>query len=247
MEIKINIEKSHLYIFSVIVGILIGVFIVNAFGTNSPSNFGHSVGELDWSQRINSDVDIGGAITVNGQRALSSDATSIKVGDLAGGDGPRDLMLRAGDKDSVIIYQNGDIVIQGTLDIFYRGLTRKTEQRWNGNLGGRAGADAKCAAEFGAGWEFYRQYDHGTRYGYTTTNRGDCQSAPSGLPWVAKGIPPIEAWYDESNNPGDIGCSDWTNSISDTAYHTNAGDCNGRITSANICSNARNLVCIYDP
>ena len=56
MEIKINIKKKHLYIFSAIIGVLIGVLIVNAYNSGgtggSPVLFGHSVDEIEWSQVI---------------------------------------------------------------------------------------------------------------------------------------------------------------------------------------------------
>src|SRR3989344_1150562 len=78
MEIKINIEKRHLYIFSVIIGILIGVFAVNAFnpsGTGGvPSNFGHSVDEIDWSKQINSDVQMRGIVLGNGGLTVNSNS-----------------------------------------------------------------------------------------------------------------------------------------------------------------------------
>jgi len=52
MEIKINIEKRHFFVLAGSVLILWILVFVIAFGTNNPSNFGHSVGEIDWSQPI---------------------------------------------------------------------------------------------------------------------------------------------------------------------------------------------------
>jgi len=115
MEIKINIEKRHLYIFSVIIGILIGVFAVNAFnltGTGGvPSNFGHSVDEIDWSKTINENITIGGFLSVGGQKVANSNPTAILLGDLISGDGTRDLLLKAGDGDRVMILSNGNVGI----------------------------------------------------------------------------------------------------------------------------------------
>lgn len=59
----------------------------------------------------NSKLDVIGGIAVAGQRALDSDATKIWVGDLAGGDGLRKLILRAGDQDRVWINEDGKVGI----------------------------------------------------------------------------------------------------------------------------------------
>ena len=62
MEIKINIEKRHLYIFSSIIGILIGILIVNAYNPSvvggSPPIFGHSIDEIDWTQPVPNNISI---------------------------------------------------------------------------------------------------------------------------------------------------------------------------------------------
>jgi len=59
----------------------------------------------------NSRLDVIGGIAVAGQRALDSDATKIWVGDLAGGDGLRKLILRAGDQDRLWINEDGKVGI----------------------------------------------------------------------------------------------------------------------------------------
>ncbi len=56
MKLEINIKKRH---FFAILGaiLLLGILgVVYAFGTSNPSSFGHSVGEIDWSQEIQSSV-----------------------------------------------------------------------------------------------------------------------------------------------------------------------------------------------
>ena len=112
--LTIYLRSEYLYIFSVILGVVIGIFIVNAFGTNNPSNFGHSVGEMDWSQPIPGNLLVSGEVSVNGQGALRSDANAITVGDLVNNDGARELRLRANDQDQVIVSQSGDVGI-GTM------------------------------------------------------------------------------------------------------------------------------------
>lgn len=45
MRISLNIEKSHLYILSFVLVIFTGVFVL-AYGTNNPSEFGHTYTEI---------------------------------------------------------------------------------------------------------------------------------------------------------------------------------------------------------
>lgn len=55
--VTINIEKRHLFVFSAVIGILIGVLVVAAFNdpptwTTPAKTFGHSIDEVDWSNPI---------------------------------------------------------------------------------------------------------------------------------------------------------------------------------------------------
>ena len=52
MKIEVNINKKYFFILLGAILLFGGVFLVWAFGTNNPSNFGHSVGEMDWSQML---------------------------------------------------------------------------------------------------------------------------------------------------------------------------------------------------
>jgi|SRR3989344_2810666 len=90
--VTINIEKRHLYIFSVVIGILIGVFAVNAFNspptwTTPPSNFGHSVDEVDWSQPILANVEIRSPVSIDFVKTtgLDTDPMFILWGDTVSG------------------------------------------------------------------------------------------------------------------------------------------------------------------
>ena len=52
MEIRINVEKKHFFVLLFVI-LLMGVAVyVRAFNTNNPPVFGHSPGEIDWSQEI---------------------------------------------------------------------------------------------------------------------------------------------------------------------------------------------------
>src|SRR3989344_8769390 len=54
MKIEVNLNKKFFVFFFGVALIIGGIFLVNAFGTSTPSVFGHSVGELDWSGLIDS-------------------------------------------------------------------------------------------------------------------------------------------------------------------------------------------------
>src|SRR3989338_2565169 len=60
MDIRIYIEKRHLAVFALFVLVLGWALIVNAFGTTDPEKFGHSPGEIEWSQGIpTNEIEIG--------------------------------------------------------------------------------------------------------------------------------------------------------------------------------------------
>lgn len=115
VTVTLTFDKEHLYFLSLVFGVILGVFAVNAFrndNTGTPSVLGHSVGEIDWSREIASDVKIRDWVAVGGQRALTSNANSIVVGDLIGGDDagvPRSLVLRAGDADRITVSSLGNV------------------------------------------------------------------------------------------------------------------------------------------
>ena len=85
------------------------VYVDDSAGTiTTTGNVG--IGTTSPSQRL----DVNGAVAVGGQSALSSDATSIKIGDLISGDGIRQLVLRSGDQDRVTISTAGNVGIGTT-------------------------------------------------------------------------------------------------------------------------------------
>lgn len=68
MQIKINIRKNHLW---TLILLVLGIGLVIAYGTNNPSQFGHSSGEID--------VDYGGQ-TITLQQALNDISSSLSGG-----------------------------------------------------------------------------------------------------------------------------------------------------------------------
>ena len=52
VKVVLNVEKKYFFGMLLIGLIIVGVVGVFAYGTSSPSSFGHSVGEIDWSQTI---------------------------------------------------------------------------------------------------------------------------------------------------------------------------------------------------
>ncbi len=103
-----------------------------------------------------------------------------------------------------------------------------TRTIYNGNLGGRAGADAKCAAEFGTGWRFS-----------TTIEVGSCARAGD----VAQPAPWVDQYLGDSNNNN---CQAYTSSV---------GTINGVVLGTNAqgnwstgggmgCGSSRPIVCV---
>jgi hypothetical protein len=46
MKLTLNIEKKHFYVLVVLMTLLVGIVVVNAYGTENPEEFGHSGQEL---------------------------------------------------------------------------------------------------------------------------------------------------------------------------------------------------------
>ncbi len=124
MKIEVNLTKRYFLILLGIVLVLGILLFVQAYGTNNPSVFGHSVGEINWNDIIPGSLYVRDAVRVDGgsifvrdgvwvggQSALASDLSSILVGDLNGGDGIRQLILKAGDQDRVTITSGGNVGI----------------------------------------------------------------------------------------------------------------------------------------
>lgn len=59
IDIKLNIEKKHVYLISGLLVLFAGMFAVNAFGGVEPSVMGHSAGEVDMSPIIISGDEVG--------------------------------------------------------------------------------------------------------------------------------------------------------------------------------------------
>ncbi len=78
VTVKINIEKKHLYIFSAIIGVVLGLLVVNAYNDPpvypaSPSTMGHSMDEINWNTPI-----VQAAVDAPAL-SISRDASLIKV------------------------------------------------------------------------------------------------------------------------------------------------------------------------
>ncbi len=121
MDLHIKVEKKHFYFLSLVMGIVIGILLVNAYnpgaGPGSPlaaSIRGHSVDEIDWSQTIPENVLIADNkyLAVGGQSVITErDANTLVIGDVAGSDGSSKLVLRAGNNDRMTITDSGDVGI----------------------------------------------------------------------------------------------------------------------------------------
>ena len=121
MKIEVNITKTRFFTLLGVILLLGLVVYVRAFGGDNPSVMGHSVGEIDWTEQIQGDiivrdnVKLGSSLEVSNQKTITSDTTSIFVGDWEGNgpgeDGLRRLVLRAGGADRVIIDTSGNVGI----------------------------------------------------------------------------------------------------------------------------------------
>ena len=67
MRIEINISKKHFYILFTLLSVLGLVIGVTAYNEgDNPIIGGHTVGEIDWSQPIPSDIEVDGNIEADG-------------------------------------------------------------------------------------------------------------------------------------------------------------------------------------
>ena len=64
VQINLNITKRRFFVLFGAILLLAGAFAVYAFGTSNPSNFGHDVGEIDFTSLINS-LNIDGSLSVS--------------------------------------------------------------------------------------------------------------------------------------------------------------------------------------
>jgi len=124
---------------------------------------------------------------------------------------------------------------------------RKTSATYDGNLGGRSGADSKCENEFGPGWKFascgttsgstgaiYRFYDNWDTKAWVIYKYFDGSADCSGG----------NAWCDDVDD-----CDDWT-SNSDTVEGSQTGtdSCNlGIKWDGWYCNESHPLLCVYSP
>lgn len=88
-----------------------------------------------------------------------------------------------------------------------------TRARYQGNLGGLAGADAKCAADYGTGWRMATPGNLAGGLGYGVS------------------IYSASGWH---HRPGSFNCSDWSVNTAQVAGHTGYTGCN---YSGNTCGN----------
>jgi len=90
---NINITKRNLYtIIAFLTVLLVGVSVY-AFGTSTPSSFGHSAGELDLSEGVSGDAVFLGNVDVSGR---------VKIGDSVTCDANAEGSLRYNSTDKTV-------------------------------------------------------------------------------------------------------------------------------------------------
>jgi len=64
---QINIEKRYAFLIIAVLISLAGIVLVIAYGTNNPSVMGHTIGEINWGDRIANlrvtNLDVSGSLT----------------------------------------------------------------------------------------------------------------------------------------------------------------------------------------
>ena len=149
-KISFNINFTNRAIYTLItfsIFLLIGISVF-AFGTSSPSTFGHSAGELDLSSGVNGDALFLGNVKTNGNMDV---AGGIKVGTIATCDENTEGFQRYNSESKKIEFCNstdwGEMSggVEGIGGVSYEGVTPVLR---NGNLGGPFGADDFCDAAY---------------------------------------------------------------------------------------------------
>ena len=56
MKLEVNVDKKYFFAIVLIGLVVIGIVGVIAYGTNNPTNFGHTIGEINWGETIPSIV-----------------------------------------------------------------------------------------------------------------------------------------------------------------------------------------------
>jgi len=108
MKLEVNIDKRYFFIFLAIGLIIVGVVGVIAYvsppdWTKYPSDFGHSVNEIDWGQTITKNVNIAGNVSATYFIGNGSMLTGINSG---GGSGQW-----SNGTSGVIYYNSGNVGI----------------------------------------------------------------------------------------------------------------------------------------
>ncbi len=71
MKIEVNIEKKYAWLILGFLFLITGIIAINAYGTPTPSVFGHSISEINWSETIPSmkvsNLEVIQNLQVNGQ------------------------------------------------------------------------------------------------------------------------------------------------------------------------------------
>jgi len=238
MKIGINIERKHLY--GVIVLLTLGFFIIYTIGTPVKKSTGsHPLQQIavgvgsnpldsvdsnanglidnsdnsDTSNACNGDsvcevneLLVNKNMTVNGNITLGGDSPTYRV------------------KNVAIPIEDSDVATKRYVDAkvgVSLPVTLFTKTKYNGNLGGRSGADAKCRAEFGASFHFC-----------------ECQKSMGAVLADAREA----AWCDYAF----ANCNDWTDGGPEWAsilYYNTASEYGWQFSNSALCFGPYSIAC----
>lgn len=148
MKIEVNIEKKYFVILLSAVIITGGVFAVFAFGGNQPSVVGHSVSEIDWSQPIQSGININPAGGPNPIGGLSVDVGTFD--NLANAQNSYFIRVRdlgAGSSVPFLVRGDGVVVTGGQV-----GVGRSPDAGFMLDVNGNARVSQGVDPNYDSGW-----------------------------------------------------------------------------------------------
>lgn len=120
VQIVINIEKRHLWVFAILIVLFAGVGYVVGFGTSDPQTFGHTASEIQGAT-TEAELNLGydnffGAIDISNNAIISNDD---------GGDGSQISVVRI--KDTQTSGGTNALYTEGPLTVYPRGGDPDTE------------------------------------------------------------------------------------------------------------------------
>jgi len=135
MKIEVSITKQHILSLFIAIAIVAGISYALAYGTNDPLNFGHSIGEIDFT---------GGFTVPSGDIEVSGGNIEVSSGDVIVSDGDiRTTELLADTVNSTDVNVDGNIKLGGVV-----------KSSWPTVSDDCINLDATAPSSYGSKWTF---------------------------------------------------------------------------------------------